>query len=263
MDSANQLLRAAMTWAPAILVGSVAVCVFAEFVAVRLGRRARVAGARQSVFAGVAYLAAKGVMSKVLLLAVSLWVYENWRLTTLDLDNPLTWLGVFVARDAAYYWIHRAEHTMPWLWASHSIHHSSTEFSHTTAIRMPWMEAVYKPLLTLWVPLIGFHPLAFAAMGAVVLAVGQWQHTEALPGRRGLDRWIVTPSVHRVHHGSNDRYLDRNFSSMLSIWDRIFGTFEPETEPVVYGLAGGHQLSSTRDMLVGGYPALVAARSAS
>jgi sterol desaturase/sphingolipid hydroxylase (fatty acid hydroxylase superfamily) len=97
-------------------------------------------------------------------------------------------------------------------------------------------------------------------MGAAVLVVGQWQHTELLPGHRGLDRWVVTPSVHRVHHGSNTPYLDRNFSSMVSIWDRMFGTFEPESEPVVYGLAGDRQLTSTREMLTGGYPALIAAR---
>jgi len=260
MEQAHRFVRDAITWSPIVMIVSVTACVVIEQLAVRLGLRRAANGTRQSIVAALLYVATKGLVSKVVMLAVSLYVYRNWRLTTLNLNNPLTWVGVFVARDFFYYWIHRAEHTHPWLWASHQIHHSSTEFSHTTAIRMPWMESVYKPLLGLWVPLIGFHPLAFAAMGAVVLAVGQWQHTEMLAGHRRLDRWLVTPSVHRVHHGSNECYLDRNFSSMLSIWDRLFGTFEPETEPVVYGLAGDRQLTSTRDMLVGGYPALLVAR---
>lgn len=257
MDNAHHLLRTAVTWSPIVLVASITLCVLVEQMLVRVGRRERTSGTRQSVTAALAYAGMKGIVSKLAMFAVAMYVYRNGRITTLDLGNPLTWVGVFVARDFVYYWIHRAEHVNPWLWASHQIHHSSTEFSHTTAIRMPWMESVYKPILGLWVPFIGFHPLAFAAMGAAVLAVGQWQHTELLPGRRRLDRWFVTPSVHRVHHGSNERYLDKNFSSMLSIWDRLFDTFEPETEPVVYGLAGDHQLTTTRDMLVGGYPALV------
>jgi sterol desaturase/sphingolipid hydroxylase (fatty acid hydroxylase superfamily) len=262
MEHAHRLVRLAISWSAIVMIVSITACIVAEHVAVRLGRRRAATGRRQSITAALFYVATKGIVSKLLMFGVAMYVYRNWRLTTLDLNSPLTWIGVFVARDFVYYWIHRAEHVNPWLWASHQIHHSSTEFSHTTAVRMPWMESVYKPLLGLWVPLIGFHPLAFAAMGAAVLAVGQWQHTELLAGRRRLDRWLVTPSVHRVHHGSNERYLDKNYSSMLSIWDRMFGTFEPETEPVVYGLAGDRQLDTTHDMLVGGYPALLRSRRA-
>ncbi len=260
MEHINHVLRTAITWSPVMLVATVVTCVAVEQGAVRLGRRPPTTGVRSSIVAALAYIGVKGVVSKGVMFVVAMYVYDHWRITTLDLDDPLTWIVVFVGRDAVYYWIHRAEHSSPWLWASHQIHHSSTEFSHTTAIRMPWMESVYKPVIGLWVPLIGFHPLAFAAMGAAVLVIGQWQHTELLPGCRRLDRWLVTPSVHRVHHGSNTRYLDTNFSSMLSIWDRLFGTFEPESEPVVYGLAGEHQLTSTREMLTGGYPALMAQR---
>jgi sterol desaturase/sphingolipid hydroxylase (fatty acid hydroxylase superfamily) len=247
-----------LSWlVPAAMIVSVSAFVVSDVIAVRLGRRTPVTGAQESVLAAIAYIGAKGVVSKIAAFAAAMWVYEHWRVTTLDLTNPVVWVGVFVARDLVYYWIHRAEHRVPALWASHQIHHSSTEFSYTTAVRMPWMEAVYKPLLGLWVPLIGFHPAAFAVIGAAVLAIGQLQHTELLAGSRSIDRWFVTPSVHRVHHGSNHRYLDRNFGSMLSVWDRLFDTFEPESEPVRYGLAGEHQLTTARDMLLGGYPALL------
>ncbi|MFW2381315.1 MAG: sterol desaturase family protein, partial [Acidimicrobiales bacterium] len=147
------------------------------------------------------------------------------------------------------------------LWASHMIHHSSEQFTFTTAVRMPWMEALYKPFLALWAPLVGFHPVAFAAMGALVLVAGQFQHTELLARRTPLDLLFVTPSAHRVHHGSNDIYLDKNFGSMLIIWDRMFGTYQPETETVRYGLVGEKRVRTPADALRGGYPDLLASAS--
>ncbi|MEO6569960.1 MAG: sterol desaturase family protein [Ilumatobacteraceae bacterium] len=231
--------------------------VVAERVITRMQRRRLDDGAGTSIVAGIGYIAAKAVVSELVMFAVAMWVYDHHRLFELDPLDPRVWLGVFVGRDLVYYWIHRAEHRMSALWASHMIHHSSERFTFTTAVRMPWMEAVYKPLLGLWVPLLGFHPIAFAAMGAFVLMAGQLQHTEWLPGRRRIDRWIVTPSVHRVHHGSNARYLDKNFGSMLTVWDRCFGTYEPESEPVRYGLTGDKVVSTPGAALVGGYPALL------
>jgi sterol desaturase/sphingolipid hydroxylase (fatty acid hydroxylase superfamily) len=121
------------------------------------------------------------------------------------------------------------------------------------------MEALYKPLLGLWVPLLGFHPAVMAAIGAFVLIVGQFHHTELYRRPTVLDRVFVTPSTHRVHHGSNAAYLDKNFGSMLVIWDRLFGTYVPETEPVVYGLTGNKHVSSPRAALVGGYADLIVA----
>jgi sterol desaturase/sphingolipid hydroxylase (fatty acid hydroxylase superfamily) len=212
-------------------------------------------GAATSVSAGVAYIVAKGVVSKVLMFGVAMWVYEH-RLFQLDAFSPLVWLGVFVARDFVYYWIHRAEHRVSALWASHMIHHSSERFTFTTAVRMPWMEALYKPLLGLWVPLLGFHPVAFAALGALVLMIGQLQHTELMQRRTRLDGWFVTPSVHRVHHGSNTEYIDKNFGSMLAIWDRVFGTYQPETVAVRYGLTGSYAIERPGQALIGGYPQL-------
>jgi sterol desaturase/sphingolipid hydroxylase (fatty acid hydroxylase superfamily) len=182
-----------------------------------------------------------------------MYVYDQHRLFDLDPTNPMVWAAIFLCRDFVYYWIHRAEHQLKVLWASHMVHHSSEEFSFTTAVRMPWMEALYKPALGLWAPLLGFHPLAFAAMGALVLIVGQFQHTELLRRRSPLDAVFVMPSAHRVHHGSNPEYLDKNFGSMLIIWDRVFGTYEPEKAPVTYGLTGGVRVRTPSEALVGGY----------
>jgi len=258
MPSAAELISFITDHAVLLLTASVTVTVLGEVVSGLLRRRADATGSATSVAAGLAYLAVKGVVSKVLMLGVALAVYER-RLFDLDWTNPLVWLGIFVGRDFVYYWIHRAEHRVRVLWASHMIHHSLERFTFTSAVRLPWMEAIYKPALALWVPLLGFHPAAFAAMGALVLMAGQLQHTELVRRRSVLDRLFVTPSAHRVHHGSNPEYLDKNFGSMLIVWDRMFGTFAPETVPVRYGLTGGKRVVTPVQALTGGYPALVSA----
>jgi sterol desaturase/sphingolipid hydroxylase (fatty acid hydroxylase superfamily) len=253
MPTASEFLAWLTAHAALLLALSVTVTVGGEL----LRRRADRAGSATSMAAGLAYLVAKGVVSKGLMFGVALAVYRH-RLFDLDWTNPYVWLGVFVGRDLAYYWIHRAEHQVRVLWASHMIHHSLERFSFTSAVRLPWMEAIYKPLLALWVPLLGFHPVAYAAMGALVLMFGQLQHTELVRRRTALDLVFVTPSAHRVHHGSNAEYLDKNFGSMLIVWDRMFGTYAPETVPVRYGLAGGKRVSTPGQALTGGYPALLA-----
>jgi sterol desaturase/sphingolipid hydroxylase (fatty acid hydroxylase superfamily) len=142
------------------------------------------------------------------------------------------------------------------LWASHLVHHSPERIGFTTAVRVPWMEAVYKPWLSLWVPLLGFNPLAFIALDILAATIGQLQHTEACRRRTVLDSVFVTPSAHRVHHGSNDKYIDKNFGAVLIVWDRMFGTYEPEVEPVVYGIGREHAIDTPYEALVGGYPEL-------
>ncbi|MBW3555490.1 MAG: sterol desaturase family protein [Actinobacteria bacterium] len=248
------------TWlidhAVALLAVSVACTVVGEHLLGMRRRHLDATGSATSIVAGAAYLATKALVSKGLVFGLALAVYDR-RLFDLDWTNPVVWIGVFVARDFQYYWIHRAEHRVRVLWASHMVHHSLERFTFTSAVRLPWMESVYKPALWLWVPLVGFHPAAFAAIGALVLAVGQLQHTELLRRRTPLDWVFVTPATHRVHHGSNPEYLDRNFGSMLVVWDRMFGTYAAETAPVVYGLAGGKRVATPAQALLGGFPALV------
>ena len=243
-----------------VLIISVTAAVLTDF-AVRLAwrRAVDIRSSLTSIVAGVTYIGAKGIVSKLLMLGVVIYIYENHRLFDLPLTAWWVWLAMFLCRDFVYYWIHRAEHRTQALWAAALVHHLSEEFTFTTAVRMPWMEALYKPLLGLWVPLLGFHPVAFTAMGALVLVIGQFQHTELLARTPWLDKLFITPSVHRVHHGSNPEYIDKNFGSLLSIWDRLFGTFQAETVPVAYGLTGGKQIATPAQVMVGGYPELAAA----
>jgi sterol desaturase/sphingolipid hydroxylase (fatty acid hydroxylase superfamily) len=119
------------------------------------------------------------------------------------------------------------------------------------------MEAVYKPWLSLWVPLLGFNPMAFAVLDVLAATMAQLYHTEACRRRTMLDALFVTPAAHRVHHGSNDEYVDKNFGAVFIIWDRLFGTYQPEVVPVIYGIGAEKAIDSPYDALVGGYPDLV------
>ena len=262
MEQITALISSSLEWfagnAAIVLVLSVLGTVGGE----RILRRHRgdaepVSSSRTSISAGLAYIVAKGIVSKVAMFALAMWIYTNHAVFDLSPFNPLVWLALFVLRDFVYYWIHRAEHQVNVLWASHMIHHSATHFSFTTAVRMPWMEALYKPVLALWAPLLGFHPLISAAIGAIVLIVGQFHHTELRRKQNWLDKIFVTPGAHRVHHGSNQVYLDKNFGSLFIVWDRMFGTYQPETERVVYGLTGGKQVNSPKQALIGGYGDLI------
>lgn len=220
-------------------------------------RRIDVEAAATSIVSGGAFLVAKSIVAKSAMLALSLWVYDHHRLFHLDMGSPFVWAGVFVLRDAIYYWVHRIEHTVRVLWASHLVHHSPTTIGFTTAVRVPWMEAVYKPWLSLWVPLLGFHPLAFVALDVLAATVSQLQHTEFCRRRTILDSVFVTPSAHRVHHGSNPEYIDKNFGAIFIVWDRLFGTYAIEEAPVVYGIGHDGAIDSPFDALVGGYPELL------
>jgi sterol desaturase/sphingolipid hydroxylase (fatty acid hydroxylase superfamily) len=160
---------------------------------------------------------------------------------------PVTWWSgalCFVLDDLAYYVFHRSAHRVRWFWASHVIHHSSQHYNLTTALRQTWTGfwslsfAFRLPLL-----LLGFDVKLILFVAGINLIYQFWVHTEAvtrLP--RALEYVLNTPSHHRVHHGSNPQYLDRNYGGVFIVWDRLFGTFEPEVEPVRYGLV--HNIAS-------------------
>ena len=229
-----------------------------ERIARRLARRNgdEPGSTRTTLASVVAFLAAKSIVAKLAATSLAIFLYDHVRLTTLDLGNPLVWVGVLLLRDFAYYWVHRAEHRVSVLWASHMIHHSPTTIGFTTALRVPWMEAVYKPWFGLWLPLIGFNPIAAIALDAFAATMGQLYHTESVRRLPVLEHVFVTPSTHRVHHGSNPEYIDKNFGAVFILWDKLFGTFEPEVAPVVYGI-GSKPIDTPVKALLGGYPALL------
>jgi sterol desaturase/sphingolipid hydroxylase (fatty acid hydroxylase superfamily) len=147
-----------------------------------------------------------------------------------------TWACLVVAEDLAYYWFHRSHHEVRMLWAGHANHHSSAHFNFSTALRQSWTTPFTGVPFWLPLPLLGFPPWMILVQQSISLVCQFWLHTEAIP-RLGALEWVLnTPSHHRVHHGRNPRSLDRNHGGIFIVWDRLFGTFEPETERADYGL---------------------------
>jgi sterol desaturase/sphingolipid hydroxylase (fatty acid hydroxylase superfamily) len=153
--------------------------------------------------------------------------------------NWIYWLLLFLGQDLAYYTLHYADHYCRFFWASHVTHHSSEKFNLTVAIRSSVFQPFYRFLFYIPLALFGFKALDIVFMYAACQVYGFWVHTELIGKLHPFFEFLfVTPSHHRVHHGSNARYLDTNMGMVLIIWDRIFGTFQSELpeEPVKFGL---------------------------
>jgi sterol desaturase/sphingolipid hydroxylase (fatty acid hydroxylase superfamily) len=161
------------------------------------------------------------------------------------------WTAVLclLATDFVYYWEHRLEHRLRGLWALyHSVHHSSPVFDQTTSLRVSVIDLVLTSYFYLPLILIGFDPILVAACLGVVIGYQTWIHTEMIGKLGWFDLLFNSPSNHRVHHGTQPQYLDRNFGAMLIIWDRMFGTYQPEAERPAYGLT--EQIDSRNPLTV-------------
>ncbi len=161
-----------------------------------------------------------------------------WELTPLRMDPNrwYTWVAAILLVDLVFYAYHRASHRVRLMWAAHQAHHNSTHFNLSTAVRQkwnPWWELlVWTPL-----PLLGMPPWMIFTVFSINLIYQFWVHTERV-GRLWAPIEFVfnTPSHHRVHHASDREYLDRNYAGIFIVWDRLFGTFAPETHRPTYGL---------------------------
>lgn len=182
-----------------------------------------------AVTGGLSALVLAGLYTWVWSIAPVRWPLGDWR----------TWVAAFVLVEFVYYWFHRWSHTVRWLWATHSVHHSAEEMTLPAAVRLGWTNLLsggwllYLPLI-----LVGFNPLLVLGLLTIDLRYQFFLHTEAV-GKLGPLEWVLnTPSHHRAHHASNGDYLDKNFGGMVIVFDRLFGTFaeeRPEVEPLRYG----------------------------
>ena len=166
------------------------------------------------------------------------------------------WIILFFLDDLTYYWFHRANHEVRFMWAGHVNHHSSQYLNYGTALRQGVGERVYKCIFWLWLPLLGFDVAMVVTMMSLNLFYQFWLHTQAVKKlHRFAELVLNTPSHHRVHHGSNIRYLDCNHAGTLIIWDRLFGTFseEREEDPIVYGLTKNLQTDKLSTVLLHEY----------
>ena len=175
---------------------------------------------------------------KGLTLALHFYLYQ-FRLFDLASVIPLwaMWILTFILIDLVFYIYHRISHRSRFLWAIHMSHHSSEEMNFAVSFRQAWLGPVSKIPFFILLPLIGLDPTIIAVAGVISTLWGIFGHTQVI-GKLGPIEWIFnTPSHHRVHHGANEQYIDKNYGNLLIIWDRMFGTFEPEKANVRYGLS--------------------------
>lgn len=161
----------------------------------------------------------------------------GWKLFDIQMSLPM-FVVLMVLQDFFYYWFHRASHRVRWMWAAHVVHHSSENMNFSTAFRQSLMYPLAGMWL-FWMPLviIGFEPKWVIFVVLLNLGLQFFVHTQWIR-KLGVLEWVInTPSHHRVHHGANAQYIDKNYAGILIIWDRMFGTFEPEVETVRYGIS--------------------------
>ncbi|MEO0422260.1 MAG: sterol desaturase family protein [Pseudomonadota bacterium] len=195
----------------------------------------------REVLCNVAIAFVNGLI-KPLTLAWSLFLLnlvQPWRVVDLPTSGAV-FLLTFLVTDFAYYWFHRLSHRWRPLWAIHQVHHSSPWMNLSTAIRLPWLGKAVTPLYFVPLALLGL-PAPFIALSLGIGLLYQFPlHTQAIPKLGAFEgKLLNTPSAHRVHHGANAQYVDRNYAGFFILWDVLFGTYQAEREPVHYGVTTG------------------------
>ena len=168
-------------------------------------------------------------------------IYEHYKIFDIP-STFLIWVGLILATDFVWYWYHRLGHEVNFFWAAHIVHHHSEEFNFTAAARITTFQAIIRTGFWCILPFLGFHPKMVITMLIVHGAYSFFTHTQVIGRIKWLEYVFVTPSVHGVHHASDEKYLDKNYGDMFTFWDRIFGTFQEEEEKPKYGLT--HPLKS-------------------
>lgn len=176
---------------------------------------------------------------RIVYLAILNYFYLHARISITQ--GVLYWFILVILEDFLYYWLHRFDHEIRLFWAIHVTHHSSQKLNFTVGFRSSVFQPLYRFIYFIPLALLGFRPLDIAFIYSATQIWGIFVHTELIHKMGWLEYFMVTPSHHRVHHGSNPKYLDKNMGMFLIIWDKLFGTFQPELpadvyEPISYGL---------------------------
>ncbi len=205
-----------------------------------------------SYFRNKKLYSAKGIFSNIYLTALNMGLdilvrgicllilgyFYKFHFTDFSHNLILYWILLIIGEDFMYYWLHRVDHYCRFFWAVHVTHHSSEEFNFTVGFRSSVFQPLYRFIYFIPLALFGFKGIDIMFAYSATQLYGVLVHTQAIKKLGFLEYIIVTPSHHRVHHGSNIRYLDKNMGMFLIIWDKLFGTFQKEEErdPVKYGL---------------------------
>lgn len=185
-----------------------------------------------------------GIFMRFLTIGVYIWIYDHTPLKGWIPSDPkqaglylAVMIVLFLGVDFFYYWFHRLAHEISVMWGSHVVHHQSEEYNLTVALRQAWVQGAFSWVFYLPLAALGFDPAMFVTIASIQTLYQFWIHTKVI-GR--MPRWFEyifnSPSHHRVHHGVNPKYIDKNHAGTLIIWDRVFGTFQEEEEEVVYGI---------------------------
>ncbi|MBC8046472.1 MAG: sterol desaturase family protein [Fimbriimonadaceae bacterium] len=177
-----------------------------------------------------------GAFLKLFVVGIYIFCYEQLRFATIP-SNIFTWIILFIGVDFFYYWFHRFAHEINFLWGGHVVHHQSEEYNLSVALRQGAFQKFGSFIFYLPLAFIGFDPVMFIVVSQVQTLYQFWIHTKTINKLPAPIEFVFnTPSHHRVHHGRNPKYIDRNHGGTLIIWDRMFGTFQKEEEEVVYGI---------------------------
>ncbi|MCF6352503.1 MAG: sterol desaturase family protein [Cyclobacteriaceae bacterium] len=175
------------------------------------------------------------IFLKLFALGIYQFIYENfavWQIST----NWYTLIILFIATDFAYYWAHRMSHEINIFWSAHVVHHQSEDYNLSVALRQSSFQVIWTSFFYFPLAVIGFNTIDFALMAALTTLYQFWIHTELI-GKLGIIEYIfVTPSHHRVHHGRDPKYIDKNHGGTFIIWDKLFGTYQKEEEQPTYGV---------------------------
>lgn len=176
-----------------------------------------------------------GLFLRVLAIGAYVFLHDHLALFQLPV-NWIYWVSLFLLADLAYYWAHRMSHEINLFWGGHVVHHQSEEYNLSVALRQSSFQVVWTFAFSLPLAIIGFDPLHFVLVSAYITLYQFWIHTELINKMGWFEYIFNTPSHHRVHHGRNPKYIDKNHAGTLIIWDKMFGTFQKEEERPTYGI---------------------------
>ncbi len=176
-----------------------------------------------------------GVFLKVISIGIYSVFYENFAFFKIP-NNMWTFLILFFLYDLCYYWAHRKSHEINLFWGGHVVHHSSEEYNLSVALRQSSTQTIWTFFFYLPLAFLGFDPVSLVLVSGINLLYQFWIHTEAIGKMGFLEKFMNTPSHHRVHHGRNPKYIDKNHGGTFILFDKWFGTFQAEEEKPIYGI---------------------------
>jgi sterol desaturase/sphingolipid hydroxylase (fatty acid hydroxylase superfamily) len=177
-----------------------------------------------------------GLFSRLFTFGTYVYLFEHFAVQRIPESSWPAWIAAFVLYDHQYYWFHRWAHRANAPWAAHVVHHQSEEYNLAVALRQSSFQGLFSFWFYLPMALLGFSPVMLATVSSINLLYQFWVHTRLIR-RLGPLEWVFNaPAHHRVHHGRNPKYLDKNYAGVFIVWDRLYGTFQDEEEEVVYGV---------------------------